>query len=637
MMMISKIAKFHIVLLLTVCLLWFHPSQPGKADTSLFQGAARTTGFAVAVEGEYVYIAGEASNLAGSMPPGTLDLGGGMKDIWLAKLRTDGTPVYSALIGGSSDDSAYAVAVRQGVVYLLGETWSYDFPGAPGNAGESDAVLLALAADGSQVLWARRFGWSGQDAGRGLDIHAGSLYMTGVTWSDELASGGGLGLGDGFVARLGLDGALDWLQVFGGRTLDVPFGLSVADSGVWIAGQSFSTDFGGVQQGGGDAFVTRFSLGGVQGFANLYGGRSEDMAYGIALAGDGGVYLVGGSQSGGLTPAFGTYGGGFDGFLMKIATDGAVQSTSYLGGSSADYAHDVLPLPNGGALVVGVTFSQTFPLGYPRSVSGAGRSNAFIAHMQPSGDLADAWLVGGAGDDQALAAALTPQGLWLAGRFSTGPLGYALLVPPSGIPGVPLPTIETPQPTATLALTATPQPTETLRPTATPTLTFTPLPVTATFTAAAVVDGGAYPVDGGTVTQIPPDEGIDPTQALAITRAVAEALAQGTPAGAITLATEPPALTGTALAEDAATVQVSSYEGEGERFPTGWVVGGGLLLVAGLVGFFLGIRRKNILGELHRSTNDLEKPNQDDLKTPKRSLRKHKRDEPEESDKDLLL
>ena len=111
--MIKKLVLPLVIILLVLVLAGWIPPVVGQAQAEL-----RVTTFAVAYEDEHVYIAGEATGLAGSLPPGSLDLGGGMKDIYLAKLRLDGTPVYSALIGGRSNESAYALAVDQGVVYL---------------------------------------------------------------------------------------------------------------------------------------------------------------------------------------------------------------------------------------------------------------------------------------------------------------------------------------------------------------------------------------------------------------------------------------------------------------------------------------------------------------------------------------
>jgi|GEM_PF-2348714 len=579
--MIKKYTLTPLTLLVCILLAFALPSLVGQA-----QAGAQITAFAVALEGEFLYVAGEATNLAGAMPAGALDLGGGMKDIYLAKLRLDGSLVYSALIGGSDDDSPYGLLVRQGVVYLLGETWSYDFPNAPGNAGESDALLLALAADGSQVLWARRFGGSDQDEGRALALYNDALYLTGITWSGDLLPGAALGDADGFLARVGLDGRLDWLTLFGGSALDAPFDLTVSGEGVWVAGQSLSRNFGGTHHGAGDAFAARFSLAGEQQFARLYGGREEDMAYAITRAGDGVVFLAGGTRSAGLTPAVGTHAGGFDGFLMRIAPDGSLLSTTYLGGTGADYAQQVLPLAGGGALVTGVTFSPRFPLGYDRQETGAGQSNAFIAHLDGEGGLVDAWLAGGTGNDLAYRSALTAGGLWLAGRFSTGPLGYALQVPPEDIPGVPLPEVVQPQPTATLALTATPQPTETPAPSATPTPTFT---ATATFTATPMTTRAEdipFETEVATVTATRADDVGEvepgrPTQDARLTQTVAVALTQGTPVEGLEFHTETP--------------DVSSEEDGGQgSFPTGLVVGGALLLAAGVGGALYANRRSHV-------------------------------------------
>jgi hypothetical protein len=194
----------------------------------------------------------------------------------------------------------------------------------------------------------------------------------------------------------------------------------------------------------------------------------------------------------------------------------------------------------------------------------------------------DAWLTGGDGDDLAYAAALTPNGLWLAGRFSSGPLGYALLVPSEEIPGVPLPDQQTPQPTATLAATATPQPTETLLPTSTATLIPTATAANELTETAMAADEEPTEAEA-IITGTPSEADLE----LGTTRTVEAALTQGTPAEAITTGTETPPLTATPGLEES-----PGESPDDSGIPTGLLVGGGLLLAGALGGAVYFINRK---------------------------------------------
>jgi len=559
------------------------------AEGGSFQETTRISAYAVAAEGEYVYILGDAVNLEGELPEGSLNLGGGMRDIWLVKMQLDGTPVFQALLGGADDDSAYSLTVREGVVYILGETWSRDFPGAPGCAGENDALLLALAADGSQILWARRFGGSDQDAGRALTLQDGSLYLTGITWSGDLLPGGALGNADGFLARVGLDGRLDWLKIFGGSALDAPFDLMVSEDSLWIAGQSLSRDFGGTHQGEGDAFAARFSLAGEQQFARLYGGREADIAYALSPAGNGGILLGGATRSDSLPDARGEFGGNYDGFVMNITADGTMQAVSYIGGTGADYVYDIELLSGGDVLVVGETYSPAFPLGYDTFHGGFGEGDAFIVHLDPGGDVISSWLIGGNEDDRARSMVLTAQGLWMAGAFNIDSFSYDLLVPLSALEGVPFPNPEPILPTATLAPTGTPRPTETPRPTNTATQQpTTPLTATAdTEHTATEMVLEAKPASSS--------ETLDPTKALAFTRTAEIAETLGLPLDESEQGTSAFTMTPTAdsIMQSSSTTSPPS-DGQPGGISTGLVIGAGLLLAAILGGGFYWYRRRKI-------------------------------------------
>ncbi len=537
-----------------------------QAEAGVFQETNRITAYDIAAEGGYVYIVGDAVNLE-ALAGRSLDLRGGLRDIWLVKLDRDGTPVFTALIGGADNDSAYSIAVRAGVVYILGETWSVDFPGAPGNAGENDAVLLALSADGGQILWARRFGGSDQDSGRALTLHDNALYLTGITWSDDLLPGAANGNADGFLARVRLDGTLDWLEIFGGSGLDAPYDLMISEENIWAAGQSSSRDFGGTHQGEGDAFAARFSLNGEEQFAQLYGGREVDVAFAISSGEDGGVLLAGGTRSATPPTAIGEYGGNYDGFLMSLSPEGELRRTNYFGGTDVDYAYDICNLPGGDVIVVGETFSPTFPLSYddPQPTNGGG--DAFILKLDSDGELVAEFVRGSSAADHARAGVITSRGLWLAGNFTVGVLPYALLIPPSELGDITLPTTEPIQPTATTGPTATPQPTETPLPTITPTL---------------------QPTNAETATAVGESVDVTPTGSIEKTdtnEAIQEDRTPGVESTGLVPANPTETLSAEGI-EDQGDGSTSQENEPSNEFPIGLVIGGGLLLVFVIAGVY---------------------------------------------------
>lgn len=569
-----------------------------RAETVDFQTTPRIEPYAIASEGEYVYIAGDAVNLAGLLPDGSLDLGAGMKDIWLVKLDSEGIPVFTALIGGTNDDVAYGLTVEQGVVYLLGETWSTDFPAAPGNAGENDALLLAVAADGSGILWARRFGGSDQDSGRALALHEDAIYVTGITWSRDMVPDGAKGDADGFLARVGLDGSIDWLNIFGGRGLDAPFDLSISGESLWVAGQTYSNDFAGRTLGDGDVFAAQFDLDGTQQFAGLYGGNQEDIAYAISTAPSGDIYLAGATKSINLEADGGTYSGNWDGLFMQLDADGNFISTSYLGGTGIEYAQDLLVLPNGDALVAGWTLSPSFPLGYEVPESSSGGEDAFIIQFTASGELASSWLRGSDLDESAVAMTLNASGLWLAGENPSGDVDYFIQMPPSELVDIPLPTPQPPPPTATTAPTATPRPTETPLPTSTQ--TNTPLPST-TLTATAAAERTATAEAEATLGISPSPTGAAGGESTStventptLTQPAEEMTTEAETSAEMETASQEQevdsALTSTALATTATAqegeIPITEESEEDSNFITYLLVGGGLSLAVALGGAY---------------------------------------------------
>lgn len=264
---------------------------------------------------------------------------------FVAKLSATGDKLlFAATIG------AYPMAVAldsSGAIYVTGaayaglQTTTGVVQPAPGGGtctdspvpsqACSDAFVVKLSADGSKLVYATYLGGSQEDAGRAIAVDAaGNVYLTGDTASANFplshaaqsTFGGrsqsfdGQAYGDAFAARLDPAAAtLIYSTYLGGASPDVGFGIAIdSRGGAYVTGATTSPDFpttsGAYQRvyagpppsslspsPDGDAFVTALSAQGAILWSTFLGGSSYDWAAGIALDRSGNVYIAGNSGS----------------------------------------------------------------------------------------------------------------------------------------------------------------------------------------------------------------------------------------------------------------------------------------------------------------------------------------------------
>jgi hypothetical protein len=278
---------------------------------------------------------------------------------FVTKLNSIGTElIYSSLIGGGAydmnaeDSVGYAIAVDpNGYAYITGVENSVDFPTTAGayrtctvggniplfssfvtrfNQSGSGLVyssclvvanLNAIAVDGGGKAYV-----TGYDNAGGLPTTAGAYQTT---------SGGG---NDAVLAKFdtNLSGAssLAYSSYLGGAGNDIGTGLAIDGSGnAYITGStsgSFPTTAGAAQTiyGGGahDAFITKLNpnASGLAGlvYSTYLGGTGNDSGAGLALDGNGNVYITG-QTDGGFPTSMGAsqtiFGGVADAFVAKLA------------------------------------------------------------------------------------------------------------------------------------------------------------------------------------------------------------------------------------------------------------------------------------------------------------------------------
>jgi hypothetical protein len=363
-------------------------------------------------------------------------------DAFVGKLAPDGQSfVYLHYLGGSSTDSAASIAIdSDGAAYITGTTYSTDFPTMNGFqtslTADHDGFVAKLAPDGQSVDYATYLG--------GLDTYAyalavdpdGAAYVTGeggppaTPGAFQTATNGS----DAFVSKLAPDGSgLDYSTYLGstatsGCCSDWGYAIAAdADGSAYVAGQStgggFPTTAGAFQRtfaGEGDAFVTKLDPDGASlAYSTYLGGSGGDVANAVAVDADGAAYVAGYSDCcNGTAPGFPTtagalqrgYTGNGDGFVTKLAPDGAsLTYSTLLGGADYDEAKAIAVDASKEAYVVGGTYSSDFPSASPIQAGYNGSEDAFVTKLNPSGSGLEfsSWL-GGSDLDLAGAVALDP-------------------------------------------------------------------------------------------------------------------------------------------------------------------------------------------------------------------------------------
>ncbi|WKZ15777.1 MAG: SBBP repeat-containing protein [Candidatus Jettenia caeni] len=224
---------------------------------------------------------------------------GGYHDAFITKINPSGNKlVYSTYLGGSGDDIGYEVAVDvSGNAYITGLTWSNNFPTTlplyKNIAGNNDVFITKLNTAGT-VIYSTYLGGSMYESGHGIaaDI-SGNAYITGVTRSDDFPVTSalyerGAGNNDAFIVKLNAAGnKLLYSLYLGGDNEDAGYGVAVDTEGnAYVAGRTESDNFPvisavyGNKTGDHDAFITKIAL--MKGKIYGYVADSENSPVGYA-------------------------------------------------------------------------------------------------------------------------------------------------------------------------------------------------------------------------------------------------------------------------------------------------------------------------------------------------------------------
>jgi hypothetical protein len=313
----------------------------------------------------------------------------------------DGDNLFLARASGGpgADPGANLEADAGGQVYAVGAfSGEANFGGVPlQSAGATDVFVVKYGTDG-RVLWARRAGGVGMDAGVAVSVDPmGNARVTGA-FSGTAEFGGvtvqSAGERDMFLACYNAEGEVMWARSLGGTAADM--GCRVACD---AAGNSYvAGEFGGVatfrgtaltSAGAADVVVAKYSAEGFPLWAQRVGGAGGERATGLALDAEGGVVLAGSFT--GLLTAGGTVLDGSAGnaaFVVKFGRGGVVQWAAQAGGIHPTAGTSVLVSEQGEVFLTGAFAGQVSVGG--QTMSSVEPVDGFMAKFTRAGQVA--WL-----------------------------------------------------------------------------------------------------------------------------------------------------------------------------------------------------------------------------------------------------
>lgn len=305
----------------------------------------------------------------------------GSFDVFVAKIDTNGQPVWLKTLGGTGMDLGLTLAVdRNDVVYVGGSFSTAMTIGSTPltSAGGNDIFIARLDAAGN-ILQANRYGGTGSEGVRGLHVDAsGNTYFTGsystttTLGSDTYTAVGGA---DMLLAKLDSMGTVVWSKSIGSTGSDIGMSITTDSSGALYVTGSFSgtTTFGAdtfTATGAQQSFISKLDTNGNFIWTKALGSNAS---HGLSIASDGtSIYATGDYITSLTLGSFTLSGSGT--YLVKLSASG---SPIWLKKGSGNFLDDSLDVNANGDVSAGGYFSNTGTFD-GTSITSAGSSDIFI-------------------------------------------------------------------------------------------------------------------------------------------------------------------------------------------------------------------------------------------------------------------
>ena len=324
----------------------------------------------------------------------------GNEDLFVQRLNTNGTRLWSTYYGGDQFDGGKGIATdNSGNAYVAGYTGGGTFPvlnnvQAGYGGGTYDAAFLKFNTAGVRQ-WATWYGGSGTDYSFAVcSDNAGNIFTTGYTNSADFPVVNAIysthaTAYDAFVMKINPSSSVRWADFFGGNDDDKgrAITLDAANANVYFTGSTLSSvlhttngvfqNFNASFLNAEDVFIAKMDTAGQNTlFSTFCGGSDADFGQGIAVDASNNVFVTGYTLSSDFptvnpgSPAYydSTIGSTatHDAFILECNSTGTTEIWgTYYGGTSVDLGMAITADQSTGVHVTGFTSSTDFPTQAP--------------------------------------------------------------------------------------------------------------------------------------------------------------------------------------------------------------------------------------------------------------------------------
>ncbi len=391
-------------------------------------------------DGGYIVAGYSTSGISGEKTEASY----GDEDYWVLKLDAAGNIQWQKTIGGAHAD-ILTMIIRTADGGYLTSGWSISGvagnktavnrggAGMVGNFSQGRDYWLVKLSNTGTIQWQETYGGTSYDMGFGLLQHAdggyvvtGLSYQGGSTGNNTMAN---YGQNDFWILKLDATGGIQWQTSYGGGQHDGAYGLCRATGGGYImggealsgtSGNKTTPFYGGVA----DNWIVKTNATGQINWQAQLGGSGQDIQVGGSLMSpDNGIirttdsgYLVGLTSN---SPVSGTKTigsqGGFDYWVVKLDTFGAIQWQEVMGGSGDEYLGSVLQTSDGGYMYAGHSSSG---ITGDKTVANIGDKDWWL--IKKDAARAGQWqlALGGAGTEELMTIQQTMDGGYIVGGYS---------------------------------------------------------------------------------------------------------------------------------------------------------------------------------------------------------------------------